>query len=293
MKTLLKSLSLGAFSLASLVALAPASVSAASITGVSIGGTAPTDFYVYDVNTSNQTVRIPSPSLSDVQRVLDGNATSPTGNVELAASSEQSTFDFTKNTTLQGTIDSKSLILSSLTLSDWNSSYSGTTLGQYWFDQALTSNGLGSLVGTTTATSVFNSFVSNGGFQRFSDPNISYVNQDDTTGLISIGLAGHYNATPLLFPIVPPTLQPLLLGKTIQASELVKYSYDGQTGYLFNFKATPSGLVAADDGVSHTGNYELILQGARPVPVPPALIGIAFAGAIGASMLKRREASKL
>ena len=116
MKTLLKSLSLGAFSLASLIALAPTSVSAASITGVGIGGTAtPNDFYVYDVNASNQTVRIPSPSLSDVQRVLDGNATSPTGNVELAASSEQSTFDFTKNTTLQGTIGSKSLILSSLT----------------------------------------------------------------------------------------------------------------------------------------------------------------------------------
>ena len=288
MKTLLQSLAVGALSLTSLGAIATAPVSAASITGVAIGGSEPTDYYVYDVS-GNNTVRNLTPTASDIQNVLGGNAASPTGNVELAASSEQGGFDFTKNTTLSGSIGGKSITLSSLTASDWataNYNGSGKTFGQYWFNQALANNELGALVGTSTANTIFGAFVGNGGFQRFSDPNISYVNQDNT-GLIKIGLAGHLNATPLIFPIVPPNLQPFLIGKTIQASEIVKYTYEGKTDYLYSFYATNSGLTAKDDGVSHTGNYEVTLQGSKPVPVPAAFIGIAFAGAIGAARLKR------
>ena len=297
MQTLLKYLSAGALSLVSLGALSSAPAIAASIIVTSTDGTAPTDYLVYDANGTN-TFEV-AKTLANIQNVLGGDAASPTGNVELRARTEKPEFDptkpefdptaFTKNTTLSGAIGGKSITLSSLTASDWataNYNDSGKTFGKYWFDQALTNNGLSAVVGTPTADAIFGSFVSNGGFQRFSDPNISYVNQNDTTGLISIGLAGHYDATSLLFAVVPSNLQPLLAGKTIQASELVKYTYDGQSGYLFSFSATQTGLVELKDKVSHSGNYEVTL---RPVPVPAAFVGIAIAGAIGAAKLKRSK----
>ncbi|MDX2256446.1 MAG: NF038130 family PEP-CTERM protein [Pseudanabaenaceae cyanobacterium bins.39] len=294
MKKLIRNLSLSALALASLGAVCEAPVSAASITGVSFGGSAPSDYYVYDVNNSNQTVRVLSPTLSDVQRVLDGNASSPTGNVELASSSEKSGFNFTKNTSLAGTIGGRSITLSSLTNSDWNS------IGTTWFNAALVANGYGAVLNNSTIYGLaLGKFMINGGQQRFSDPNISYVNQDDNSGVIKIGLAGHYDATNLLFAslntsekyLINALRDPSRSGTSIQASEIVKYTYDGQTNYLYSFFATRSGLVAADDGVSHTGNYEVTLQGRKSVPVPSALIGIAFAGVIGANKLKRRTAT--
>ncbi|MBE9053976.1 NF038130 family PEP-CTERM protein [Nostocales cyanobacterium LEGE 11386] len=257
---------------------------AGSLTGANIGGSASQDFYVYDSN-STQTFKVENPTANDIQRVLDGNAASPTGNIELRASSEAAGFDFTKNTTLAGTINGKNLTLSSLTLDDWTGSYQGTTFGQYWFNQALSANGFGSLVGTTMGQGLFATFVSNGGFQRFSDPNISYVNQDDTSGLISIGLAGHFDASNLLLGVVPNYLRPLLAGRVIQASEIVKYTYEGKTDYLFSFQATNSGLTEKSDGVSHSGNYEVYIQGVPPtsVPEPSIILGLlGFAGIFAA-----------
>ncbi|MEI6063227.1 MAG: NF038130 family PEP-CTERM protein, partial [Pseudanabaena sp. ELA748] len=263
---------------------------ASSITGATIGGTAPTDYYVYGVSGSN-TVKI-DPTPADVQPVLDGNAGSPTGNVELRARSEQGGFDFTLNTSLSGAIGGKSITLSSLTASDW------TTVGTTWFNAALTANGYGAVIGNVPIyTAAWTKFVSGNGRQRFSDPNISYVNQNEVDGVVSIGLAGHLDATNLLFASLS-TSEKLLLDSLrdpskantpIQASEIVKYTYEGQTGYLYSFYATNSGLVASDDGVSHTGNYEVTFQGTRPVPVPAGFVGIALAGVIGGGMMKRRK----
>jgi len=315
MKTMLKGLSAGVLSLASLGALSSAPAIASSLTGATIGGTAPTDYYVYGVNGSNQTVKIDAPTNADLQTVLGGNAASPTGNVELRATSEETPFDFTKNTSLSGTIGGKSITLSSLTQSDWDTAnYNGSnkTFGRYWFDTALTANGLGSLVGTgTIPNGFFNTFKNNGGFQRFSDPNISYVNQNDANGEVAIGLAGHYNALSVLLnsntinalPTSPINLKVIAQGvlanpnlPVLQASEVVKYSYDGgsKSGYLYSFQATNSGLVATDYLVSHSGNYEVTFQGTKPVPVPAGFVGIALAGAIGGGMIKRRKlASKV
>lgn len=283
MKTLLKGLSAGVFSLASWSAIAIAPVFAGSINNVTIGGSAPNDYLVFNADATN--TFLVSNTLANVQNVLDGNAISPTGNVELGASSEQPNFDFTKNTTLQGTIGGKSITLSSLTASDWS------VIGTTWFNAALTAYGLGGLPNNIKSFA-FSQFASNGGFQKFSDPNISYVNQNDNTGEISIGLAGYLDATQLLLSVLPDSFKPFLTGKTLQASELVKYDYDGQSGYLYSFNATNSGLVAVDDGVSHTGNYEVYIQGSRPVPVPAAFLGIALAGAMGAGMLKRRQLNR-
>ena len=294
MKTLLKYLSAGALSIVSLGAIANAPVSAASLTGATIGGSAPSDYKVYDVSGSN-TIEIVNNPAANVQKVLDGNASSPTGNVELAASSEQAGFDFTKNTSLQGKlIGDKSITLSSLTSQDWfgivpNKSYGASNFANTWFNEFITKAGYGSSVGTDNAKFMYNSFGNMGGFEASSDPNISYVNQDDITGLISIGLAGHYDLKTAYTSNPKYASFAAFLPNGFQASEVVKYNYDNQVGYLYSFKATRSGLFAADDGVSHNGNYEVTLRGARPVPVPAAFVGIAIAGAIGAAKLKRSK----
>ena len=290
MKTLFKSFSAGALSLASLSAIAIAPVSAASLTNAAIGGSAPSDYFVYNVSGSNTTRVLVNPQ-DYVQTVLDGNATSPTGNVELAASSEQPSFDFTKNTTLQGNIGGKSLVLSSLTATDWfgtSTAYGASNLANTWFNAFLTAAGQGG-ASTGLKTVAYNTFFGLKGFQRTSDPNISYVNQNETTGLISIGLAGHLN---LIDAYGLSTISAFagLLPSTLQASEVVKYTYDNnQTGYLYLFQATNSGLVSDDGTNSHNGNYEVTFQGARPVPVPAAFVGIAVAAAIGAVKLKRSK----
>ena len=279
MKITFQKLVIGASMAVGVSAIATIPAQAGTLTGATIGGTAATDYLVYDSNGTN-TFAVPNSQIN-VQKVLDGSAVNPTGNVELAASSEKAGFNFSKNTTLQGQIGGKDITLSSLTASDWTSSYQGTTFGQYWFNQALASNGFGSLVGTTTGQVLFANFVNQGGFQRFSDPNISYVNQNDSTGLISIGLAGHYNASSLLWLASNP-LNPL------QASEIVKYTYNGVTDYLFSFKATKSGLTELSDGISHSGNYEVSIKGIPPTAVPEPSVVLGLIGVAGVFVTQRK-----
>jgi hypothetical protein len=294
MAGLVKKLLVGATLAAGVTALATAPAKAGTLTGASITGVNGTDYYLYDANATN-TYRNNAASLSTI---LTGNSSSPTGNVELFANSEtlnNTQFaTYSTVTTLSGLLGGRSITLSSLTAADWASTVAGgLTLAQKWFNDALTNNGLGSLIGTTTGNTAYNSFLASGGRQRFSDANISYVNQNDTTGQISIGLAGHLDAKSLLLPVVPTSLQPLLAGKTIQASEIVKVSYDGGPAqYLYNFSATNSGLVAADDGISHTGNYELLLAGIPPaqVPEPSAMLGLMAVGGFLAAKRKMKNA---
>ena len=286
MRNTFKKLLIGTSIAASVSAIATAPAQAGSLTNATIGGTAATDYYVYDANSTN-TFRVDS-TQANVQKVLDGDATHPTGNVELAASSEESGFDFTKNTSLKGQIDGKNIELSSLTASDWTPSFINT-----WLTQGLSANGFN--LGSASVGFLANIFTNYGGEQRFSDPNVSYVNEDDSTGLIKIGLAGHYNANSLLTASINGyiaaqtvgssnwlTAKALLgvLGNTpIQASEIVKVSYNGGPAQLlYGFSATNSGLVAADDGVSHSGNYEVTLQGVAPTPAatpePSVMLGL-------------------
>ncbi len=269
--------------------------SAGTLTRASIAGTAPTDFFVYDVSGTN-TVKIDS-TLANVQKVLDGSATNPTGNVELRASSEQSGFDFAKNTTLSGTIGGKMLALSSLTADDWNTAVGGrVAFARTWFNAALNANGFNSLLGTSTYDNLWTKFNTGGGRERFSDPNIAYVSQDDTTGVISIGLAGHYDATSLLFGNLSASelsalsafRDPSQQGLPIQASEVVKYTYNNTTGFLYNFSATRSRLVASNDGFSHTGNYEVSIAGVPTARVPEPSLMLGLAGLGGFFAVKRQ-----
>jgi hypothetical protein len=288
----------------SAIALLPAN--AAGIQGASIGGTAPNDYLLYDA-TANSTYLNPSASL---QTILGGSAASPTGNVELAASSEKTGFNFNKTTTLNGTIGGRAIGISSLTQSDWDTAaYKGSTktFGRYWFDQAMTGNGFGALASSPTGTALFDIFKTNGGFQRFSDPNISYVNQS-TDGKVQIGLAGHLNASPLFTQSIKQYLEKSTLSRTeratftalnselgskpIQASEVFKYTYNNVTDYAYSFKATASGLTEKGDGVSHTGNYEVILTGPPPikhVPEPGVLLSLVGVAAAGLKLRKSKS----
>lgn len=266
------------------IALAAVPAAAASITNPTFGGTAPTDVKLFCASAG---VTFEIGCTDPLPDILQGNSSSPGGNVELAASSEQIGFDFGQFTSLNGDLDGKPITLSSLTESDW-----GGGFAQQWLGEALTANGLGGIDSGSTAF-LSNVFINYQGRERFSDPNISYVNSD--AGEVKIGLAGHLNATGLLTasidsfladPTVPDNQKILATGlkaqlqtQTIQASELVKVSYNGKTNILYSFVATPSGLISQDSTQSHTGNYELVVKdgGNTAIPEPSLVLGSAIA----------------
>jgi hypothetical protein len=296
MSHLLKKLLISTSVLVGLGAIYPTPSLAGSITGETIGGNAP---YLTYSSGGGHTFTVAN-NQANVQAALDGNSISPGGNVELFSNSEASSLislfgflNYNQNTTLSGKIDGQDITLSSLMATDWfgqsavNSVkagiasasaianqaekaiafsqaiaplYNSANLATQWFSSALSNYGLAS------SQQIFNLFLLAGGFQRFSDPNISYVNQDG--GKIKIGLAGHYDAAALLgIPSIP--------GLPLQASEVVKVIYGGKTEYKYGFKATNSGLTASDDGVSHNGNYEVSVEA---VPEPTTMIGLILGG---------------
>ncbi|NJK35999.1 MAG: PEP-CTERM sorting domain-containing protein [Oscillatoriales cyanobacterium SM2_2_1] len=262
---------------------------ASSLVNLSITGSAPNDYRVFDI--SGTTVNVVPATLGNAEKVLDGNAANPTGNVELAASSEQFGFDFSKNTALTGTIAGKSLTLSSLTAADWQ------IIGNQWFDDLLTAYLVlpDFLIPNLAEIKIElrSRLLTEITQRRFSDPNISYVYQDPNNTL-RIGLAGFLDARPILtqgLNLSDRLFVGTLLPRPVQISELVKYTYGDKTGYLYSFFATPSGLVAGDDGVSFTGNYEVTIPGhpTRAVPGPGVLAGVAASMGLGALQMSRRK----
>lgn len=288
-----------AIALAGTAAIAATPATAGTLANPVVSGS---DYLTYGSDSTN-TFLVPN-TPGNVQTALTGDSSNPTGNVELFASSEQPGANFNQVTSLSGTLGGKGITLSNLTLSDWLSPVGSSTFGQVWFNAALNSNGLGGLSSTLKGLA-FTAFQNYGGFQRFSDPNISYVNQD-SSGLVRIGLAGHFNATSLITAsidgflndssvpnaakLLANNLKSQLSGRTIQASEVVKVAYNGgPSQLLYSFNATQSGLVERGDQLSHTGNYEVTFQGDVPpqdVPEPSLLLGLVGLG--GAFLLKRQ-----
>jgi hypothetical protein len=281
--------------------MASAPASAASLTNIGTGATADILTYCSDGATTYECD-------ADLATVLTGDASNPGGNIELASDSEQAGFDFSTSASMRGTLNGKAIGVSSLTASDWATDMGGVTLAQKWFSEAM--GVVASQVDATTQrylasqqSTLFGIFSATGGFQRFSDPNISYINQDDSTGEVKIGLAGHYNATPLVLGAAlqylgatpqGAALGAALSGVTLQASELVKVVYDGGPAqFLYSFAATESGQYESGDGISHTGNYEVAFQGQLPpgesVPEPAALLGLV---SVGGLMVRRRQAKR-
>lgn len=266
MKAIVNKLLIGASIAAGMSALVTSPAFAGSLKNPTISGG---QYIKYDADNKN-TYENKNASLLDI---LTGDSSSPTGNVELFSDSETSTYSNPNNfknapvTTLSGEIGGQSITLSSLTGADWfttksgtyNTSFGADNLANRWFKEFITK------AGQSYNPFMYNNFLNNGGFQRSSDPNISYVNQDDSTGLIKIGLAGHFNLKDV-YSFVP---------NGFQASEIVKYTYNGVTDFLYSFTATNSGLTEKSDGKSHSGNYEVSIAGkVASTPEPSVILGM-------------------
>ncbi|AFY84692.1 NF038130 family PEP-CTERM protein [Oscillatoria acuminata] len=292
MTGLVKKLAIATSVAVGMTAIGSAPAFAGTLTNPQFGGTAASDYLSY---CSNGSSTYAGPTCTDsLSTILSGNSSAPGGNIELAASSEQGGFDFTKNTALTGKIGGKDIVISSLTQSDWMSVLgNGKTLLSQWLDDAFLAHSISS----EFKPFVQQAFLANNGMQRFSDPNISYVNQDNATGEISIGLAGHFNASNMLKEALGnhPLLS-LFVPNEVKASELVKVIYDnGPAKFLYSFTATDAlqankhGVGA--DGVSHNGNYEVKLAGVpvTSVPEPSTMLALMAVGGLVATS-KRKSA---
>ena len=281
MKRTIKNLILGTSVLAGMGALfsSPALAVTFSVSG---------DNLYYDSNGTN--TFLGGTNVNSVD--LTGNSFDPGNNLELGGNTNNNnTANFFSPTTMTGTIGGNSITFSSLTADDWfgtgniSSSYGANDFANQWFNAALDAYNFDGLLtqanrasfftGTTfeaeaTKTRLFNTFLAGNGFQRASDPNISYVNLEGDQ--VNIGLAGHYslnneilgflgnnglgNFTGLVSRIMPE----------VQLSEVVKINYAGEEGLYSNFGASRSGQFELGDGRSHNGNYEISIAAAPSGP---------------------------
>lgn len=118
-------------------------------------------------------------------------------------------------------------------------------------------------------------FYSSNAYRSVSDPNISYVNFDQSSGRLDIGLAGYLNAHDYN-PAAP---------NGAQVSEVVKLVVDGSVSYLYGFTASSSGLHVNDNTPSYTGNFNV----SRHIP-EPGMLGMVGAGLAAEALRRRRRA---
>lgn len=305
----IKQLAIGASMLAGVSAIATAPAFAANFTPSTSGGAT---YLLYDANSSSTFVN----SSANLDDILAGNSISPGGNIELFANSETSggttLFSAGARASITGTVAGQSLTLSSLTAEDWFKTDTGVINTNYgfdnngvaiknlandWFNAFLNAAGQGG-ASSTLKTSAFNTFKTIGGFQRTSDPNISYVTASGSD--ILIGLAGHYDLKAFYGSNSQYAMFTSLLPNGFQASEVVKASINGATQYLYSFDATRSNLTnsagVGADGTSHSGNYEVALRDVIPppppadVPEPSIIFGLM---AVGGAMATKRRLQKV
>jgi hypothetical protein len=238
---------------------------------------------------------------------LTGDSTAPGNNIELGGTTaHSSTADFGNASTLSGMIGGQSITLSSMTATDWfgasvDTSFGANNFANQWFNAALDAYNFDTIAALAagqghnlTRSTLFSTFVGGGGFARASDPNISYINQENNQ--VKIGLAGHLTLNTDINNFL--TLQGLgsfaqFVPQNVQLSEIVKVTYGGETGYFSSLFGTGSGLFDIADGRSHNGNYEITLA-AIPgndvsVPEPSTMLALMAVGGLFATA-KRKTA---
>jgi hypothetical protein len=252
----------------SLLATAPAF--GAGLTGATLNGGS---YLLYEQQGTSTVLN----NNADLATLLQGDINAPGGNIELsgmlgnanAASTSQAT-------TLSGFLNGEQISVSSLTMSDWlYTPYQGyNSFAEKWFSEAWNHSDTGlqswfATKGATTYNSAFSAFLFGGGYARFSDPNVNYVNQN-SNGDVSIGLAGHLNHD-----------------SGLKLSEVVKVNYGGETHFLYGLgDALASGLTNDQgdgaDGVSHTGLYNLTIPGepVTDIPEPSTMLGLLAIGGL-------------
>lgn len=137
---------------------------------------------------------------------------------------------------------------------------------------------------------------------RSGDPNVAYLAKDDGSGNIEMDLIGHYNvwdapwvanysANPIYGPVIAglKAQTPLL-----QISEIAKVTINGEAQYAYSFSAENTGVVAVDDGVSHSGRYTVSLAGTveedpADVPEPSIILGLMTVGGLFSASKRKSQ----
>lgn len=267
-----------------LLAAAP-QLSAQSIQYTSVTGT---DTSIYSESGGVLTLDPSAP----LPIVLQGSASAAGGNIELFASSDSASFDnpapgspfqSTSPTVLTVGFPANCTVeIRSLNGDDWftdsagayNTSYGASNLANQWFTDFL-----GAMIAQGTAlvpslvvgseTALFNTFVSNGGFNNISDPNVSYVSisgNDATVGLAGFEDASNEVASNLG---IDSSLLSMLFPTGIQVSEVAIIGNRA----AYSFSAVNSGVNLFDPLNSYTGTYEVTaLNAVTKVPEPSSIV---------------------
>ncbi len=191
--------------------------------------------------------------LTKLDSILQGDSSNPGGNIELGAKNVSRTQGGNPLAGVQAqNIQGETATFTNVTQNIYESSDWQNDIGRAWFsdawEQAVEKNSSAPLVSSTNEWLFYNIFVSQGGLDIITDPNISYINEvgDD----IVVGLTSPLN-------LADEFSDPFLVGalEGVQMSEIFAYDINGVPGYAWSSVATETGLGSSN------GNYEVVLEG--------------------------------